>query len=141
MPNIVTNLAKETMISAVSGSDLKIALLNGIASSGTEEDLKNFGAWSDLSAYEITGEGYDPGGVTLSGTSAYSVSADEKAYFNGSSITWPDSTISTYGYALYRSTSGLVVNITAFNSPLPKTSTNGPFTMSWDNNRILQMIG
>lgn len=147
MANIVTNEAKLTMISAISGSDLKIALLDNIVLSA-ECDLKTSGDWSELSAREIPdGNGYTAGGVSLSGTSAYSradlstTASCGRAYFNGDSVNWVDATITAYGYALYRSTNNLVVSIVQFGGEVPKLSTNGPFSVAWDSNKILQMIG
>jgi len=143
MPNIVTNLAKETMISAVSGSDLKIALLDNIVLSA-EDTIKDIGSWTVLSANEISGTNYKAGGVSLSGVSAYSSDVDNRAYFNGNSVNWTNATISAYGFSLYRSTSNLVINIVQFNGVSegnPKISTNGTFSMAWDSNKILQMIG
>ena len=140
MPSVVTNLAKELMIGAISGSDLKIALLDGVVSADAGT-LKDYNSWTDLSAFEITGTGYTSGGVNLSGLSAYSISSTDTAYFNGDSIIWNTVTISSYGYALYRSTSNLVVAIVQFSGNLPKVSISGPFSIAWNNNQILQMIG
>lgn len=144
MPSVITNAAKETMIAAISGADLKIALLNNLVVSAADTDLKDFSNWNQLSAYEISGTGYTAGGVSLIGLSAYSNSSTDIAYFNGSSITWSTSTISAYGYTLYRSTSGLIVSIVQFNGVTdgnPKYSISGPFSISWNENKILQMIG
>ena len=151
MANVITNEAKLTMISAISGSDLKIALLDNIVLSA-DCVLKTSGSWVDLSAREIpNGNGYTAGGEYLSGTSAYQVpltgttASCGRAYFNGDSITWgPNATISSYGYALYRETNNLVISIVAFSGVTqgnPKISTNGPFSVAWTNDKILQMIG
>lgn len=140
MASVVTNLAKETMIAAISGTDLKIALLNNVVSA-TAGILSDYNSWTSLSAFEISGTGYTAGGVSLSGLSAYSSSSTDRAYFNGNSIIWNTVTISTYGYALYRSTSNLVVVIVEFSGDKPKVSTSGPFSIAWNSNQILQMIG
>lgn len=140
MPSVVTNYAKEIMINAISGSDMKIALLNDIVLS-SESNLKDFRNWSELSAYEVSGIGYTAGGITLSGTSGYSSSADDKAYFNGNSVIWDNISVSAYGYALYRSNSGLVISIVEFSGDKPKVANKGSFCIEWNNNIILQMIG
>ena len=86
MPSVITNASKEIMIAAISGSDLKVALLDGVVSAAAGT-LKDYSNWSSLSAYEISGTGYTTGGVALSaGVSAYSSSSTDTAYFNGNSI-------------------------------------------------------
>jgi len=138
MATVVTNATKENMIAAISGTDLKMALLNNVVSAD-EGTLKDYGNWSTLSAFEITGTAYTAGGISLTNVSAYSNSATDRAYFNGDLVSWPASTITAYGAAIYRSTSGLVVSIIDFGSV--KSSNIGTFSVSWNNNKILQMIG
>ena len=140
MPSVVTNIAKETMIAAISGTDLNLALLDNIVLSASDT-LKDYSNWSELSAREISGTGYTAGGITLSGLSAYSSSSTDQAYFNGDSIIWNTATISSYGYCIYRSISGLVITIVEFSGTKPKTSTSGPFSIAWTDNKILEMIG
>jgi hypothetical protein len=144
MPSVITNTAKTTMISSISGADMYIALLNNVTLSAASYLKENFGSWSSLSAHEISGTGYTAGGVLLTGTSAYSSSANDTAYFNGSTVLWNTATISSYGFALYRQISGLVIAIVQFSGVTegsPETSVSGPFSVTWSNNQLLQMVG
>lgn len=141
---VVTNSSRELMIGAISGADLNIALLNDVVLTSAQSYLREISNWTTLSAYEISGTGYTAGGVNLTTVSAYSTTANDYAYFNGNAVIWNMATISAYGYALYRSTSGLVVAVVAFggvSSGNPKLSTSGPFSISWNSNQMLQMIG
>ncbi|MEM4261316.1 MAG: hypothetical protein QXG00_08785, partial [Candidatus Woesearchaeota archaeon] len=138
MATVVTNLAKLNMISAVSGDDLKVVLLNTSVSGIDLFILKTIDNYytaglvtNALSAFEVTGYGYSAGGVSLSGVSAYNGAVyEECAYFDGSSIVWPNSTIEAGGMAVYREGTGLVIYISRFEEPLPKQSFYGEFRVS-----------
>jgi len=141
MSVIITNVAKETMLSAVSGSDLKAALMGSGMSTETSAQ-RAYTNWSEISGYEASGTGYTAGGVNLSGTSAYFTNYPpvDAAWFDGESITWAAVTLSAYGMVIYRETNGLVVEVISFTSA-PLIVNNGSFSVSWSTNHIMQMVG
>lgn len=143
---VVSNTAKLTMISAISGTDLKAALLNSTITNFTQaESLKTINNWSQLSGiYEVSGTGYTAGGVYLSGVSAYNPTpgiAYPYAYFDGNYVVWPNSTIDSWGMAVYKESTGLIIYLTTFTAPVPKQSVLGEFRVTWSSNHLLQMVG
>ena len=142
MAGYVSVAARETMLTSISGSDLTVALLNNSFSAFPGFVIPfGFSSWASISAYEVTGSGYTPGGASLS---AISIGFDPEwpadVWYNGSNIIWNTVTLETCGLVLYRKTSGLVIEIVQFSEPLPKSSISGPFSISWTDGHLMDMI-
>jgi hypothetical protein len=146
MPTVITDAARLTMLTSISGDDVKAALM-GVAVAGMPDwMLVTKSTWASLSAYEASGTGYTPGGASLSGVSVYNSSII--SYYDGNSITWNNITISAYGVAIYRETADLVIAIIQFPADTSvdppttyRTAVNGPFSVAWSDSHILKVLG
>lgn len=95
--------------------------------------------WSQISADEVSGTGYDAGGqtianptVTLSGTATV---------FDGDDSVWSNSTIAAGWVAIYKDTGTPATSrlITTKDFGAEKNSSNAPFTVEYSTNGILRM--
>jgi hypothetical protein len=140
MASVVTNKARETMLTSVSGTDLKVALLNNGIVDLTLDQLRSYELFSEISTHEVTATNYTQGGISLSDI-AVSSDTNNYSWYDGSNLVWNNVTLEAYGLVVYREVSDMIVCIIKFEEPLPKESINGPFTVAWTDSHLLRMIG
>lgn len=118
--------------------DIKVALL----SSNYTPDQDTHAYWSDVSADEVTGTGYDAGGKTLANASGSYDGPSNVVILTGDDVTWANSTI-TARYAVVYNNSGAtaadkaLIGYVDFGSD--QASSNGNFTITWDSTGIVRL--
>lgn len=91
--------------------------------------------WSDVSADEVSGTGYNTGGQALSSKSLSHNSGT--VTFSAGDVNWSESTISA-GYAVvYEANSGSLLTIIDFEGL--EESENGDFTIEWSSGDIFSV--
>lgn len=107
---------------------IKVALVT----SSYSPDQDTHDEWADVSAYEVTGDGYTAGGATMTcaapdytaGTNVIKLDADD--------VTWSTSTITARYAIIYDDThaSKRLLGYVDFGADV--TSTGGDFTIAWN---------
>jgi hypothetical protein len=89
---------------------------------------------SDVSSYEVSGDGYTAGGKTLTGVVVESYGGANGAFaVNADDVSWSNSTISARGCILYKSTGDAATDplICYMDFGETKSSTNNTFPIQW----------
>jgi len=114
------------------GDTIKVALL---------DDSHTFAAansvWGDVSANEVSGDGYDAGGATLAGQ-AVTEAATTK--WDGDNTVWTEATFAAYHAVIYdvTNTSSLICS---FDFGGIQQVTGATFTLQWHADGILTLAG
>jgi len=106
------------------GTTIKCALLT----SGYTPAQNTHDAWSDVSAYEVSGTGYTAGGAALSGK-VLSIN-NNVISFDANDVTWSSSTITARYAVVYEVSSGKLILYVDFGEN--KSSSDGDFTIQWN---------
>jgi len=141
MANVMTNYFKAQNTAgnvSLSADQMIVALTDNIFGSSATDDLNDINNWSEISAsWEITGTGYDAGGIALSGQSIIQDNVNNLSKFDADDVTWSNATLTSYGAAISRQSDGLLVCLVDFSGA--KSSTNGDFTVQWNSDGILTL--
>lgn len=90
--------------------------------------------WSDVSAAEVSGDGYTAGGATLAGVTAGF--AGGVFTIDCNDVTWPESTITASAAVIYDDTAGdALLGYILFDSEV--SSVDGDFTVEIDSDGLL----
>ena len=121
---------KTTMLNAgvnFSTDTFKVALLGA----GYQYNAANT-TWADVSAQEVSGQGYVAGGQALAGQ------AVANGVFTANSVVWQNSTLSANYAVIYDVTEGnkLVALIDLGDA---KSSSNSDFTITWSPSGIVRL--
>ena len=138
MPTVTTNIYRRNVNAGLinlSANSFAVALLNGFATSGSSDIMKQVTNYSEISAFEVSGTGYSA--LPLS-ASTLSANSSQVVFWDGNDIIWNNVTINTYGLAIYRLSVGLVVGFIDFGEQ--KIAVNGSITIQWNVNGIANII-
>jgi hypothetical protein len=106
-------------------------------------DLLNHRTWDDVSAYEVSGDGYTSGGRTLAGKTV-SITSSGASYLNASDLGFPGVTFTGAKYiVLYDVTnSNSLIGVIDFSSLAIPDPVDENFKIVWDNivNAILEVV-
>lgn len=134
MASGIYDVVKEDLFTGavdLSTDTIKLALL---------DDSHAFSAsnavWGDVSANEISGDGYDAGGKTL--TSLSVTVSSNTAILDAADVEWTSASFTTYHGVLYdvTNTSSLICS---FDWGGAQTVNNGTFTVQWHADGILNL--
>ena len=116
---------------------IKVALLP--SSYTADKDEHRF--WEDISAQEVTGEGYTAGGAVLTGGALTKQDVNNNVKFTGDDVSWIASTITARYAVLYKSTGDASTStlIAAIDFGADKSSVNGTFTVQWNADGIFTL--
>jgi len=139
MPTVTTNYYRKQ--SAFKGVSLSadafaVALMGQLVTSSTEAELKQLSAYSEISAYEVTGATYSAMPLSADTVSANS---SDVVFWDGVNLTWTSVTVSPYGLAIYRISDGLVVGFIEFDDA-PIIAVNGTISLNWNANGIMNIF-
>lgn len=139
MANVVTtNYFREQLSKkeiSLTADTYKVALMNDYVNASSESTLKAVSAWGDVSAYEVSANGYSAQTITSPVVS----SNGNVVYWNGANITWNNITVTTYGFAIYRTSDNLVLGFVEFTNA-PIIAVNGSITINWNPAGIANII-
>jgi len=138
MPTVTTNIYRRNVNAGLinlSANSFAVALLNGFATSGSSDIMKQVTNYSEISAFEVSGTGYSA--LPLS-ASTLSANSSQVVFWDGNDIIWNNVTINTYGLAIYRLSDGLVVGFIDFGEL--KQAVNGSISLSWNSNGIMNIF-
>jgi hypothetical protein len=139
MPTVTTNYyRKQSAFKEVSLSAdaFAVALMGQLVTSSTEAELKQLSAYSEISAYEVTGATYSAMPLSADTVSANS---SDVVFWDGVNLTWTSVTVSPYGLAIYRISDGLVVGFIEFDDA-PIIAVNGTISLNWNANGIMNIF-
>lgn len=115
---------------------LYMALVGDIFSVSSVDQMSDIDYWSDISAsWEISGTGYSANGQQMQNVGITENDVDNRAIMSASDVSWSNSTLSSYGAAIYRSTDNLLVTLLDFGGV--RSSTSAPFTVAAGPNGFL----
>ncbi|MFW6272690.1 MAG: hypothetical protein ACOC2U_02785 [bacterium] len=140
MASVITNYFKRELFAGgynLSADTFNCALISDDISVCATDDIREMDNWTDISAMEISGTGYDAGGTELSGTSISVDTANNIVKFDADDVVWSNSSLSARGAAIYESGSNDLMGFIDFGSV--KTTNNTAFKIQWHTNGI--MIG
>jgi len=139
MPTVTTNYyRKQSAFKEVSLSAdaFAVALMGQFVTSSTEAELKQILAYSEISAYEVTGATYSAMPLSADTVSANS---SDVVFWDGVNLTWTSVTVSPYGLAIYRISDGLVIGFIEFDDA-PIVAVNGTISLNWNANGIMNIF-
>ena len=119
----------------LSATDFYIALVTSDINDIT--NLRSKTNWSELSACEVSGDGYTAGGKLLSGKTVTLNSTTHKVKWDATDVTWNNSSITARGAVIYTSGTNDLVCFQDYGTD--KTSDAGPFIHSFNVNGILNI--
>lgn len=109
---------------------IRIALMNN-----SHGFIATHSIWGNISANEVSGTGYTPGGGTLTGKA---VTEGASTKWDATDFTWPASTITAY-HAVVVDISATSNLICSFDFGAAKSSSNGNFTIQFHADGILDL--
>lgn len=126
-----------TQALSISGDTLRVALLP--ATFVANRDLHQF--WADISALEITGQGYAAGGAILTGKTLSKQDASDNVKFSADDTSWIDSTLTARYAVIYQDTGNpeTSVLVAAIDFGSDKSSVDGTFTIEWNEDGIFTL--
>lgn len=139
MASIVYTVQKTDFLKgegSLTSDAIKVALLTSSYAPSAAHD-----EYQDVFAYEVTGTGYDAGGKVLGDKARTKDDTNDEAYFDSTSnMTWDGSTI-TARYAVLYYTGGELAQqlICCIDFGSDQSSTNGDFTIQWNDGGILAL--
>lgn len=131
---VYTNAAKAFVNGTISwkasgGSAFKCALLT--SSYTPDQDADEF--WDDISANEVSGDGYSAGGASMTTADPTVDTGTNETRMDANDVSWSDSTITArYAVVYYASGTPATSNLVAcINFGEDKISSTGTFTITW----------
>ena len=100
--NILKTKAGQSLLNWTSDT-IKAALLRGYSFDASHS------VWADVSAYEVTGIGYDDGGVTLGSKSITQDDNADLTKYIAENATWSNSSITADSMVIYNSANGYLM--------------------------------
>lgn len=91
---------------------------------------------------EVSGAGYTAGGAALASKTITADTTNHRGVFDADDLTWTGSTITARAAVLYKSRGGAATAdelIGYWDFGTDKSSSNGPFTIQWNSNGILNL--
>ncbi|RJQ67327.1 MAG: hypothetical protein C4519_24330 [Desulfobacteraceae bacterium] len=121
----------------LSADTIKVMLLD--SNHVDDQDAQEF--IDDVSANEVSGDGYTAGGATLANKAVTQDNTDNEGVFDADDVTWADSTITARYAVVYKDTgtpsTSPIIQIIDFGED--KVSSAGPFTITWNAEGILNL--
>lgn len=126
------NLAKKLV--DLSTDTIKVMLLNNTHTFDADHDVPG-----DINANEISGTGYTPGGVTLTGLTVTQDDANDLMKFDATDASWAGATFTAYHAALWDDTVATDDLICSVDFGGAKSVTAGTFLIQWSTNGIVRL--
>lgn len=117
--------------------DVRVALLT--SNYTPDKDAHHY--WDEVNANEVSGTGYTAGGQLLSGKAVTIDDTDDEGVFDADDVTWTNSSITARYAVVFKSTSQASTSdlVCAFDFGSDKTSSSGDFTISWNDEGVLNL--
>lgn len=95
--------------------------------------------YSEISAFEITGNNYTAGGKVLENVSLVKDAANDLIKMHADPVVWESSTLTAQYAIIYEEGAGTL--LACFDFETQKTSLNGNFSIEWPAEGIIQVGG
>lgn len=115
--------------------DIRIALLD----SGFTPNSDTQHYWGDISANEVSGDGYSAGGEELTGVDVSIDDTDNEGVFDASDVTWSNSTITARYAVIYDSTHASDLLIGWFDFTSDQESASGDFKVQFNAEGLVNL--
>jgi len=138
---IITNILKEKIFNGDIDLDedtFNVVLCYGLGDLETSA-VREWNSYSDVSPYEVTGNGYTAGGKELSNVNTTSAVGDAtKQKWFCDDVTWESISATTDSVAIYDTT---VTNtlVSVFTLSTEVSAVGGDFTLNWNEQGILTL--
>lgn len=140
MPSIIPNATKKNLMNGNIDLDtdtIKVMLLT--SSHSNDADSQEF--IDDVSANEVSGDGYTAGGATLANKAVTQDNTDDEGVFDADDVSWAASSITARYAVIYKDTgtpaTSPIIAIIDFGED--KVSSSGTFTITWASEGILNL--
>jgi hypothetical protein len=137
MPTVTTNYFRESESISLSGDTWIVSLMDNHINSATNDVLKNYSLWTEVSVHEVVGTGY-VSGAPLQNVTIDTNDVTNTIFMDADDITFTTVTISTYGCCIWRLADGLIMGFVDFGQM--EISQNSNFQIIWNANGILNRV-
>lgn len=137
MPTVTTNYFRQEETISLSGDTWIVSLMNNHVNSASNDTLRGYSFWSDVSEYEALGTGY----ISCSPLQNVDININGETntvIMDADDITFTTLTISTYGCCIWRLTDELIMGFVDFGKM--EVSQNANFQIIWNVNGILNIV-
>lgn len=134
MPEIIFNKFFEEMVKGstnLMNNEIRCALMTADFSPDKDQDFFD-------NTHEISGSGYNAGGLSLENKAIIEDDAGDGALFSADDMVWPASTLSARWAVLYDATNQNCL-IAAFDFGADKITDNADFVIDWHSSGIFSL--